>query len=109
MVKYHKDLVLTKIRKCSPADYGRILSALDSASPKIDERIKLAILKLSGGIAAKLQFYLGNAIGNWRNVIRQAAAACPEEMTIDTWTVDRPEVFEIRRPDRKQYIDRPSN
>jgi len=67
MVEHNKDLVLAKIKQYFPHEIqGKILSSLSLSG---EDRIQLAVLKLSEGDLEKLHIYLEAAIGDWRDVL----------------------------------------
>ena len=104
MAEYNKDLIIKKIKQCFPNEDARqILSVLNNSSEKGEDRVLLAVLKLSEGNLEKLHFYLEAAKSDWRDVL--AWAEYPEEMANDTWKMNAEKATKIRERDRKQYLD----
>jgi hypothetical protein len=104
MAEYNKDLILAKIKQSFPNEEPeRILSILTNLSERNEERIQLAILKVSECDLEKLYQALEAAKADYRDVL--AWAEYPEELVSDTWKMNAEEANKIRERDRKQYLD----
>jgi hypothetical protein len=65
-------------------------------------RVRVAVLKLSGGDVAKLDRAVVHAKRDYRDVL--AWAEYPEELIQPTWRLPADEVARIRGADRAQYL-----
>jgi hypothetical protein len=68
---------------------------------EISSRVKLAVLKLSGGDIEKVREYVQTAVKDYRDVL--AWAEYPEQMRVKSWELSPEENREIQARDLDQY------
>ena len=68
-----------------------------------EERVQLALIKLSDGNVDKLREFIQVAKIDWRHVL--AWAEYPEEIMLPTWRMESEKVTKIRQRDRQQYLN----
>ena len=66
-------------------------------------RVRMAMLKLSGGKLELLRRCLKTAHTDYRDIL--AGAEYPNEMRRDSWKLPAKERAELARQDRQQYLD----
>lgn len=104
------DLLTDRIRQTfpaeNPADVLQILELYGTASHEREtERVRLAVLKLSGGDLNELREMINAAKGDYRDVL--AWAEFPNQLRtspVEINTLPPDAVNEIRESDRRQYL-----
>ncbi len=108
-VEYNKGLVVAKVKQSFPnEDQEKILAILNLYGKETyeqeQERVQIAILKLSDGDLERLRKNIETAKRDYRDVL--AYAEYPEATSKDTWKMrDKEEVRRIRERDRQQYFN----
>ena len=96
------DLVIRKLSETfSDADREVAAAELDATGIN-EERVHLAIIKLSERKLGELRKFIEVAKVDQRDVL--AWAEYPEEFAAATWNMKEEEVAEIRVKDREQYL-----
>ena len=108
MIEYTRELVIKKAKEVFPKeDASKIMSLLDQygveSYEQERERVQIAILKLSDGDIEKLRKNVRIAKEDYRDVL--GYAEYPLEMQSETWKMDEQKAEEIRKKDRKQYLE----
>src|SRR5262245_27783776 len=109
MFTYDRELVVSKIRECFPAETAEnVLATLDQygteSYERERERVQIAILKLANGNLEELPRLIQVAKRDYRDVL--ASAEYPEAMRRDTWSIeDAREREKIRERDLRQYVE----
>jgi hypothetical protein len=87
-------------------DRASVLAILDRYGSESHERevvrVRVAVLKLSGGDVAKLDRAVVHAKRDYRDVL--AWAEYPDELIQPTWRLPDDQVARIRGADRTQYL-----
>ena len=97
------DQVIEKIRQhFRDAERETVISEFERNGIR-EERVQLALIKLSDGNVDKLREFIEVAKIDWRDVL--AWAEYPEEIMLPTWRMEREKVTKIRQRDRQQYLD----
>src|SRR5207253_8857119 len=103
MAEPARDLVKDKIGKYFPGEEYQSIFAEFTTNGINDERIQLAVSKLSEGKLEKLREFIGAAKIDSRDVL--AWAEYPEEFSEPTWNLDAETVKQLRERDKQQYLD----
>ncbi len=107
-IQYSREMVIKKSKEIFPHEStSKILQILDDYGAQSyeaeRERVHIAILKLSDGELEKLHKYVKIAKEDYRDVL--GYAEYPLEMRAETWRMDAQAAEEIRKKDRKQYLE----
>jgi hypothetical protein len=91
-------------RLFKPPERAAALALLEQYGADASEplRVHVALLKLCEGRLPQLEYYVGQAQEDYRDVL--AWAEYPEELEQPTWRLPAAEVQRIREADRGQYL-----
>ena len=97
------DQVIEKVRQhFRDAESETVISEFERNGIS-EERVQLALIKLSDGNVDKLREFIEVAKIDWRDVL--AWAEYPEEIMLPTWRMKGEKVTKIRQRDRQQYLN----